>query len=251
MPANLVFREPLDFHHIRRPFQNQTEVVGPTHRRRHAQPAVRIRIPPRQVPHRGHGGRRSRLHLRLLVSDDRADGHPTMRETQPAPLDMDTVARTTFVNDRTHAFYVQDQIDITPQVKVNSAIAWTTTSAPSTRVGGLPFTPQCGGSRPRTRTGRASSMRRAPTSRSISRRRRRSRPSIRCPRDGVAARAEHGPQLRSRPPLAGMERSRRHHRRLLLRRPQQRNVQQSPSLHSDRRADSKGLDVDVNTDLGG
>jgi outer membrane receptor protein involved in Fe transport len=65
----------------------------------------------------------------------------TLQETQP-PLDIDTVARTTFVHDRTQGFYVQDQIDLAPQVKVNLGYRlddyWRTVD----RVGGLPFQPQ-------------------------------------------------------------------------------------------------------------
>src|SRR5688572_20079607 len=65
----------------------------------------------------------------------------TLAETQ-GPLDIDTVARTTFVNDRTHAFYLQDQIDLTPQVKLNVGYRADNYERDVTRVGGLPFTPQ-------------------------------------------------------------------------------------------------------------
>ena len=65
----------------------------------------------------------------------------TMAETQ-GPLDIDTVARTTFVNDRTQAFYLQDQIDLTPQIKVNLGYRLDDYKRDITRTGGLPFTPQ-------------------------------------------------------------------------------------------------------------
>ena len=153
----------------------------PRHRRRHAQPAVRVRVPPRQVPHRGDGGRRSRLPLRLLVLDDCADGHHHDGRDAAGPLDIDTVERTTFVNDRTQAFYVQDQIDLTPQVKVNLGYRPTTTSAMSLGWAASRSI-RSTGSRPPTRTARASCLRRASTSSSTSRRPARSRRSIRFPR---------------------------------------------------------------------
>jgi outer membrane receptor protein involved in Fe transport len=64
----------------------------------------------------------------------------TLQETQP-PLDLDTIARTTFVNDRINSFYWQDQIEIVPQVKVNVGGRFDDYARNITRVGGLPFTP--------------------------------------------------------------------------------------------------------------
>src|SRR5688572_5399157 len=115
---NLVYREPLDFHHTRRPVQNQTEVVGlftgaGTHN---------LLL--------GYEFHRDKYRTQVTAGDDPdcLCGYwwltiapmdiTTMAETQ-GPLDIDTIERTTFVHDRTQAFYVQDQIDITPQVKVN------------------------------------------------------------------------------------------------------------------------------------
>ncbi len=114
----------------------------PVQRRRHAQSPVRVRIPPRQIPHRSDGGRRSRLPVRLLVADDRADRHHHDGRDAAGPLDIDTIERTTFVHDRTQAFYVQDQIDLTPQVKVNLGYRLDDYTRDITREGGLPFTPQ-------------------------------------------------------------------------------------------------------------
>ncbi len=65
----------------------------------------------------------------------------TMQEAQ-GPLDIETVARTTFVNLQTHSYYVQDQIDVAPKVKVNLGYRLDDYSRAVDRVGGLPFTPQ-------------------------------------------------------------------------------------------------------------
>jgi iron complex outermembrane receptor protein len=138
---NLVYREGLDFHHIRRPVQNQSEMVG------------RLE---------GFGGhnllfgyefQRDKYRTEVTAGDDpdclcgywwltiEPMNISTMAETQPGPLDLETVERTTFVNDRIHSFYVQDQIDLAPQVKLN--IAWRVDdyTRDVTREGGLPFTP--------------------------------------------------------------------------------------------------------------
>jgi iron complex outermembrane recepter protein len=138
--SNLVYREPLDFHHIRRPFQNQAEMVG------------RVE---------GFGGhnllfgyefQRDKYRTEVTAGDDPdcICGYwwltiapmdiTTLEETQP-PLDIETIARTTFVNDRIHSFYWQDQIDIAPQVKVNIAGRVDDYTRDVTREGGLPFTP--------------------------------------------------------------------------------------------------------------
>jgi iron complex outermembrane receptor protein len=138
---NLVYREPLDFHHIRRPVQNQTEVVG------------RIGGFGTHNLLFGYEYHRDKYRTEVTAGDDPdcVCGYwyltiapmdiTTMQETQP-PLDIDTVARTTFVHDRTQGFYVQDQIDLAPQVKVNLGYRlddyWRTVD----RVGGLPFQPQ-------------------------------------------------------------------------------------------------------------
>ena len=140
-----------------------------------------------------------------------------MRETQ-GPLDIETVARTTFVNDRTQAFYVQDQIDLAPQVKVNLGYRLDDYKRDVDRVGGLPFTPQ---RRDQTAHSYRAGLVYAPrfdqqfyfaTSTLVHAGQHRAR-------GRVAARAEHGAQLRGGPPLAGMERPRRHDGRLLLHRP--------------------------------
>ena len=138
--ANLVFREPLDFHHIRRPVQNQSEVVG------------RVE---------GFGGhnllfgyefQRDKYRTEVTAGDDpdclcgywwltiQPIDITTLEETQ-SPLDIETVERTTFVNDKIHSFYWQDQIDIAPQLKVNIAGRFDDYERNIDRVGGLPFTP--------------------------------------------------------------------------------------------------------------
>jgi outer membrane receptor protein involved in Fe transport len=63
-----------------------------------------------------------------------------MRETQ-TPLDIDTVVRTTFVNDQINAFYWQDQIDVAPKLKVNVGGRFDDYTRRITGTGGLPFTP--------------------------------------------------------------------------------------------------------------
>ena len=145
----------------------------------------------------------------------------TMRETQ-GPLDIETVERTTFVNDRTQGFYVQDQIDIAPQVKVNLGYRLDDYKRAIDREGGLPFTPV---RRDQVAHSYRAGIVYAPrfdqqiyfaTATSFT-------PVNTVPARRVAARAEHGPQLRGRPPLAGLERPRRHHGRRLLHRAQQRD----------------------------
>jgi iron complex outermembrane receptor protein len=138
---NLVYREPLDFHHKRRPVQNQTEVVGRvggfgTHNLLF-----------------GYEFHRDKYQTEVTAGDDPdcLCGYwwltiapmdiRTMEETQ-GPLDIETIERTTFVNDRTQAFYLQDQIDIAPQVKVNLGYRLDDYKRSVDRVGGLPFTPQ-------------------------------------------------------------------------------------------------------------
>jgi TonB-dependent siderophore receptor len=139
--ANLVYREPLDFHHIRRPVQNQTEVVG------------RLTGAGTHNLLFGYEFHRDKYRTEVTAGDDPdcICGYwwltiapmdiTTMQETQ-GPLDIDTVARTTFVNDRTHAFYVQDQIDLSPQLKLNVGYRADNYERDVSRVGGFPFTPQ-------------------------------------------------------------------------------------------------------------
>jgi len=65
----------------------------------------------------------------------------TLEETQP-PLDIDTIERRTFVNDQIHAFYWQDQIDVLPQLKINIGGRLDDYKRRVDRTGGFPFTPQ-------------------------------------------------------------------------------------------------------------
>jgi TonB-dependent siderophore receptor len=139
---NLVYREPLDFHHTRRPLQNQAEVLGTVEGfgRRH-----NLLF--------GYEYQRDKYHTDVTAGDDPdcVCGYwwltiapmdiTTLQETQP-PLDLDTVARQTFVNDEIHAVYWQDQIDVLPQLKVNVGGRLDDYTRRVDRVGGLPFTPQ-------------------------------------------------------------------------------------------------------------
>ena len=138
---NLVYREPLDFHHLRRPVQNQAEVVG------------RLTGAGTHNLLFGYEYHRDKYRTEVTAGDDPdcICGYwwttiapmdiTTMAETQ-GPLDIDTIARTTFVNDRTHAFYLQDQIDLTPQFKLNLGYRADNYERDVTRTGGFPFTPQ-------------------------------------------------------------------------------------------------------------
>jgi TonB-dependent siderophore receptor len=136
--ANEVFREPLDFHHIRRPIQNQSEMVG------------------RLGGHNllfGYEYQRDKYRTEVTAGDDPdclcgywwltipSMNIATMEETLTTPLDIETIERTTFVNDNIHSVYGQDQIDLAPQVKVNLAGRVDNYSRNVTRVGGNPFTP--------------------------------------------------------------------------------------------------------------
>ena len=135
--ANEVFREPLDFHHIRRPIQNQSELVG------------------RLGGHNllfGYEYQRDKYRTEVTAGDDpeclcgywwltiAPMNISTMAETQ-TPLDIETIERTTFVNDDIHSVYGQDQIDLAPKVKVNLAGRVDNYSRNVDRVGGNPFTP--------------------------------------------------------------------------------------------------------------
>ena len=140
--TNLVSREPLDFHHIRRPVQNQAELLG------HLEGFGRHNLL------FGYEYQRDKYRTEVTAGDDPdcVCGYwfltiapmdiTTMQETQPAPLDLATIARRTFVNDQIHAFYWQDQIDVLPQLKINVGGRVDDYKRRITRIGGLPFTPQ-------------------------------------------------------------------------------------------------------------
>ncbi len=138
---NLVFREPLDFHHSRRPVQNQSELVG------HVDKFGRHNLL------FGYEFQRDKYRTDVTAGDDPdcLCGYwwltiapidlATLEETQP-PLDIETVERQTFVNDRINSLYVRDQIDLAAQVKLNIAGRFDDYDRSVERVGGLPFTPQ-------------------------------------------------------------------------------------------------------------
>ncbi len=98
--SNLVLREPLDFHHIRRPLQNQAEVLG------------YLDGFGRHSLLFGYEYQRDKFRTDVTAGDDPECicGYwwltiapmdvTTMQETQ-TPLDIDTIARQTFVNDQT------------------------------------------------------------------------------------------------------------------------------------------------------
>jgi TonB-dependent siderophore receptor len=139
---NLVYREPLDFHHHRRPIQNQAEVTG------------RVSGFGRHNLLFGWEYHRDKYRTDVTAGDDPSCicGYwydtitpmdiRTMIETQPGPLDIETIARRTFVNNRTHSFYAQDQIDIVSKLKVNVGARVDSYNRSVDREGGLPFTAQ-------------------------------------------------------------------------------------------------------------
>jgi len=138
--ANEVFREPLDFHHIRRPIQNQAEVVG----RVEGFGVHNVLV--------GYDFSREKYRTEVTAGDDpdcicgywwltiAPMNVSTLTETQ-APLDIETIARTQFFNEKTHSFFWQDQIDIGSRLKVNLAGRLDNYDRKVDRVGGLPFTP--------------------------------------------------------------------------------------------------------------
>ncbi len=138
---NLVYREPLDFHHIRRPVQNQSELVG----RLEGFGTHNLLL--------GYEYYRDKYRTEVTAGDDPdcICGYwwltvapmdiTTMREEQ-GRLDIDTVARTTVVKDQTNSFFAQDQIDVAPKVKLNLGYRLDDYSRSVDRVGGLPFTAQ-------------------------------------------------------------------------------------------------------------
>jgi iron complex outermembrane receptor protein len=115
---NQVFREPLDFHHHRAPIQNQADLIG------------RIDLFGRHNVLVGYEYQNDDYRTDVTAGDDPGCvcGYwwmtispmdiTTLEETTPT-LDGDTIARQTFVTDRIHAFYWQDQIDVLPRLKVN------------------------------------------------------------------------------------------------------------------------------------
>ena len=145
----------------------------------------------------------------------------TLEETQP-PLDIETIARTTFVNDRIHSFYWQDQIDIAPQREgQHRRTRRRLQSATSTREGGLPFTPvQPGtdGLHLQSRRGLRAALRPAALLRH--------RELVYTGEHGagrrITTRPQHRSQLRGRSPLAGIQRAGGYQSRRLPHHPQQR-----------------------------
>jgi iron complex outermembrane receptor protein len=137
--SNLVYREPLDFHHIRRPVQNQAELVGWLS-------GHNLLL--------GYDYQRDKYRTDVTAGDDPdcLCGYwwltiPTMdlttlEETLTTPLDIDTIERRTFVNDRTQSIYLQDQIDITGRLKVNLGGRFDDYHRTVDRTGGFPFTSQ-------------------------------------------------------------------------------------------------------------
>jgi iron complex outermembrane receptor protein len=138
---NLVFREPLDFHHIRRPIQNQAELLG------------RVDGFGRHNLLFGYEYQRDKYRTEVTAGDDpdclcgywwltiAPMNISTLQETQ-SPLDVDTVERTRFVNDQINAFYWQDQIDVAPRLKINVGGRLDDYKRRVSQTGGLPFTSQ-------------------------------------------------------------------------------------------------------------
>jgi hypothetical protein len=236
---NLVYREPLDFHHIRRPIQNQSEVVG------------RFQGFGTHNLLAGYEYYRDKYRTEVTAGDDpdcicgywwltiKPMDISTMREEQ-TPLDIDTVARTTFVNDQTHSFYVQDQIDVAPKVKVN--LGYRNRRLLAGRRPCRRSAVHAAADRPDARLlpGR-SGLRAALRSAGI----RGHVLVLHAGHDRARGRheagSEHGPQLRVRPSLAGTERPRGHDGRGLLHHPRQRHRAGIGDLvHPGRRAAIEG-----------
>lgn len=139
--ASLVYREPLDFHHIRRPLQGQAELVG------------RVRAGGTHHLLAAYEYQRDKYRTEVTAGDDPdcLCGYwyltvapmdiRTMREEQATRLDASTIERRTFVNDRLHSLTVQDQIDLGAAFKVNLAGRVEGYHRNVDRVGGLPFRP--------------------------------------------------------------------------------------------------------------
>ena len=145
----------------------------------------------------------------------------TLEETQ-TPLDIETIERTTFVNDQINSFYAQDQIDLLPQVKLNIAGRVDDYERNVDRVGGNPFTPV---HRDQTAFSYRAGIVYAPrydqqiyfaTSSSFT-------PVNTVPRRRFPTRSQHRAQLRGGSSLAGMERPRGHEPRRVSHHPQQRD----------------------------
>ncbi len=137
---NLVYREPLDFHHTRRPIQNQAELVGT------------LDGFGRHTLLLGYEYHRDKWRTDTTAGDDPdcVCGYwwltiapmdiTTMEETQ-APLDLDTIARQRFFNRTTNAVYWQDQIDVLPKLKINVGGRFDDFEQTREQIGGLPSTP--------------------------------------------------------------------------------------------------------------
>ena len=117
---NEVFREPLDFHHHRIPIQNQTEITGyfDGFGRHHVVAGYEYQKDDYRTDVTGGDDPDCVCGFWWLTIAPM--NISTLEETNPR-LDIDTIARKTFVEDRFHSFYWQDQIDILPQLKVNIA----------------------------------------------------------------------------------------------------------------------------------
>ena len=181
---NLVYREPLDFHHIRRPVQNQTEVVG------------RLTGFGTHNVLAGYEYHRDKYRTEVTAGDDPdcicgywwltiAPMDITTMHEEQGPLDIDTVARTTFVND-TDAFLLRagpDRRGAEGEGESRLPARRLLAGRRSRRRPAVHATASW--TRRPARIGRASSMRRVSTSSSTWPRPRRSRRSHTVPADGT------------------------------------------------------------------
>lgn len=138
---HLVYREPLDFHHIRRPLQGQAELVGRvqgagTHNLLVAYEYQRDKYRTEVTAGDDPDCLCGYWYLTVEPMDIR-----TMRETQATRLDVSTVERTTFIHDRLNSLMVQDQIDVHAKLKINLAGRVEGYRRNVDRVGGFPFRP--------------------------------------------------------------------------------------------------------------
>lgn len=122
--TNQVFREPLDFRHTRRPVQNQADLIGRLNflGMHHTLLAgyeyqdfyTRTDVTKGDDPTCNCGFWTNTITPINLKTYNPA----TYVETTPL-LDITTVYRQTFQANQIHAFYWQDQIELTPQLKIN------------------------------------------------------------------------------------------------------------------------------------
>jgi iron complex outermembrane receptor protein len=122
--TNEVFREPLDFHHTRRPVQNQADIIGRFNFLRMHHTVLlgheyqdfytRTDVTKGDDPDCNCGY----WYNTITPIDLTTYNRDTYVETTPK-LDITTVFRKTYQANRINALYWQDQIDVLPNLKIN------------------------------------------------------------------------------------------------------------------------------------